>query len=74
MTIYNEKRTVRAPESRLIDTPAEKAENKFLYIGFIMDDYLKRNPSMSNAEWWDKLDSLCSKSLQELKIYYHVFK
>lgn len=74
MTIYNEKKTVKASDYPIHVEPEETPENKFLYIGFIMDDYIKRNPSITNSEWWDKLDSLCGKSLQELKIYYRVFK
>lgn len=74
MTLYNEKRTVKAPDSYFVNDPVTKSDNKFVYIGYIMDDYIKRNPAITNSEWWDKLDSLCNKSLQELKIYYQVFK
>jgi len=74
MTLHNEKRSVKA----FIDDESVEfiaaPENKFKYIAYIMDDYIKRNPELSNREWWDKLDSLCNKSLQELKIYYQVFK
>ena len=75
MTLYNEKKAPKAfIEEQLIEFTPPVLDDKFKYIASIMDDYMNRNPDITNKQWWDKLDSLCSKSTQELKIYYQVFK
>ena len=59
-------------EIELTPTPPIN-QDKLYYITLIMDNMVKKNPNMSNKEWWDNLDSLEAKTIHELKIYYKVY-